>query len=541
MTAVDREQLAAEFAGELPRHLKTLQALWQGPQHGTRDSLEQIRAIAHQLRGSAATYGYLALAENAAQVEESLDQMLESFGHNDSTRQQVLFQQLNALGAQLAHPQRQPAAPDWVPEKLAVQRGPALARRIVLVDDDVGYAQLLADEITHFGFTVDHLASLRDFPTYLASHTPDLVVMDIMFPDGNGPQTVEQTRQALPNQVPVIFISASDSLGKRLAAVRAGGHAFFRKPFKVTELLDTVDHVLGMERRAPYRVLIVEDAASLARLYAATLEQAGMIPEVLTRPLELLPTLERFRPDLILMDIYMPEVNGIELAQVIQQHRAYLGIPIIFLSAERDPAKQLQALDLGGDNFLTKPVEPDNLVRAVAIRARHYQSLRALMIKDSLTGLLNHSRVLEQLDHELDRAQRRHSPLSIALLDLDHFKSVNDRWGHVVGDQVIVSLARLLRERLRAVDIVGRYGGEEFLVILPDTALADAMRVIDDLRGRFAALHQQTRDGNFQVTFSAGLAQFDASRGVDRSIVERADGALYAAKTAGRNCLQPAP
>jgi diguanylate cyclase (GGDEF)-like protein len=537
MTAPDHKNLAEAFARELPTRLKELQILWRGPERGTQASLQRIQQIAHNLAGAGAAHSYLTLAEVALQVEDCIAGMLENFGHNDSARQQTLYQHLNALGALLAHPQQQAQA---LPVREPVQSGSeAASRRIVIVDDDVHYARFLAAEIAHFGFTVDHLASIEEFPPYLATHTPDLIIMDVMFPEGpNGPQVIEQLRHIPNNLAPVIFISGRDSLDSRLAAIRAGGHAFFRKPFQVIDLLDTVDHVLGLERRAPYRVLIVEDAASLARLYAATLEAAGMLTEVLTQPLTLLTVLDRFRPDLILMDIYMPDVNGVELAQVIQQHRRYFGIPIIFLSAERDLAKQLLALGQGGDNFLTKPVDPDNLVRAVSIRARHYQSLRALMLKDSLTGLLNHSRLLEQLDHEIERASRRGSPLSVALIDIDHLKMVNERCGHVVGDHVIVSLGRLLRERLRATDIIGRYSGEEFLLILPDTVLSDAMNVVDDLRNRFAALHQHAKETVFQVTFSAGIAEFIASQAVDRNIVERADCALQAAKAAGRNCLR---
>ncbi len=535
MISPDKNMLITDFAQELPARLKELQTLWQGHERGTQASLLRIKTIAHELSSLGAAHGYLALAEVATLVEDNVGSMLENFGHNDSARQHALYQHLNALGAMLARPQ--PDKP-LVPGVPMASGADPLARRIAIVDSDADFAQFLAAEIAHFGFAVDHLASAQDFRAYLATHTPDLVVMDMLRPENQkGLQVVEQSYLAPGNSTPVIFISAHDSLESRLAAIRAGGHAFFRKPFKVTDLLDTVDHVLGLERRAPYRVLIVEDAPSLARLYASTLTGAGMITEVLTQPMALLSALDRFCPDLILMDIYMPEVNGIELAQVIQQHRSYLGVPVIFLSAERDPAKQLLALGQGGDNFLTKPVEPDNLIKAVTIRAKHYQSLRALMLKDSLTGLLNHARLLEQLDHEIDRATRRGSPLSVGLIDIDHFKMVNDRWGHVVGDNVIVSLARLLRERLRVVDIIGRYGGEEFLVVLPDTALADAVRVLDDLRTRFAALHQHARESVFQVSFSAGVVEFCPAQGVDRNIVEQADSALYSAKRAGRNCV----
>ena len=261
-----------------------------------------------------------------------------------------------------------------------------------------------------------------------------------------------------------------------------------------------------------------------------------MIAQVVSNPLEVLEAMESFHPDLLLMDIYMPEISGVELARIIQQHRSYLGVPIVFLSAERDPLKQLEALGQGGDNFLTKPIEAAELVKAVSIRANHYQTLRSLMLKDSLTGLLNHSRVLEQLDHELRRAARLNQPLSVAMIDIDHFKSVNDTWGHPVGDSVILTLARLLRERLRVSDVVGRYGGEEFMVVMPEAGLEDARRVIDSLRESFARISHRVGDKDFTVSFSAGIAQI-TPRCVDRSLMEKADQALYQAKSIGKGRL----
>ena len=531
MSADDRNALARQFEQDLPLRLKELQKLWQGPDRGTQASLLRIRGIVHNLAGSAATYGYQTLASAATLVEDSAEALLAHFGFNDNGQQQRFVQQLNALGLLLANPRQDTPLPERPP---AVRIEPG-SRRIVIVDDDVAFCRYLAAEIAHFGFTVDQLHSLDDFPAYLIDHRPDAIVMDVIFPGApKGPQVVEQVRQSIQESAPVIFISARDDLETRLAAIRAGGQAFFHKPFATTDLLDTLDQLLGLERGAPLRVLIVEDASSLALLYANTLNEAGMIAEVLGRPRDLLPTLKEFRPDLILMDIYMPEASGVELAQIIQQHRNFVGIPIIFLSAERDPAKQLAALGHGGDNFLTKPVAPEQLIKAVSIRARHYQTLRTLMQKDSLTGLLNHSRVLEQLEHESERARRQGGPLSVVLIDLDQFKAINDRWGHVAGDRVIVSLARLLRERLRRVDIIGRYGGEEFIVVLPDTPAEAAERIVDDLRQRFAAIHHHVGDQRFQATFSAGIAEF-APAGRQASLVERADAALYAAKHGGRN------
>lgn len=533
------DTLVSAFESELPRYLSELQEAWQGPRRGTRDAMVKIQEIAHKLSGSAGAYGYLGLADAAVAVAATAAEVLSHFGQGHNQIQQRLFGQLNALGAHLAMPVR-------VDGGLGSLAGPARdrqrVRHVVLVDDDVAYARLLQAEMRHFGFEVDTLTDLTGLTRYLDQQQPDLIVMDVSFPEGQvaGPKAVQSIRAHAHGRVPVIFISARDTIGSRLAAVRAGGEAFFVKPFDVAELMDAIDRILGGGEQAAYRIMVVDDAASLARLYASTLEQAGMIAQVVSNPLEVLEAMESFHPDLLLMDIYMPEISGVELARIIQQHRSYLGVPIVFLSAERDPVKQLEALGQGGDNFLTKPIEGAELVKAVSIRAHHYQTLRALMLKDSLTGLLNHSRVLEQLDHELRRATRLNQPLSVAMIDIDHFKSINDTWGHPVGDNVILTLARLLRERLRVSDVVGRYGGEEFMVVMPEAGLEDARRVIDSLRESFARISHRVGDKDFTVSFSAGVAQI-TPQCVDRALMEKADQALYQAKHSGRNrvCIAP--
>jgi diguanylate cyclase (GGDEF)-like protein len=213
---------------------------------------------------------------------------------------------------------------------------------------------------------------------------------------------------------------------------------------------------------------------------------------------------------------------------------AYVSVPIVFLSAETNVNRQLEAMGQGGDDFLTKPIRPEHLISSVRIRADRYRILRSLMVQDSLTGLLNHTRTKERLDIELARAERLGSPLCFAMIDIDHFKRVNDTYGHPMGDRVIRSLSRLLSQRLRKTDIVGRYGGEEFAVVLPDTTLDQAERVLDEVRESFSNISQPAEQGAFNCTFSCGIAAYPGHAGAIE-LNNAADKALYDAKHAGRN------
>jgi diguanylate cyclase (GGDEF)-like protein len=344
----------------------------------------------------------------------------------------------------------------------------------------------------------------------------------------------------LPGHRPVILLSGETSFPARLAAARAGVDAVIARPVDVSELAEWLNDLARPSHREAFSVLIVDDDALLAETYAAALESAGMITRVASDPAAALAELASSFPDLVLLDMQMPGANGIELARIIRQSRRFLSLPIVFLSAERDPASQLEARRLGGDDFISKPVDPGQLVSLVRMRAERSAALRAIMDRDSLTGLLNHARFADRLALELERSRRTGSEATLAIIDLDHFKLVNDRHGHPAGDRVLRAMAHALTAGLRRTDIVGRYGGEEFAAILLDTAPDQAWRTIDQVRLSFSLIDFEAAGRPFRVSFSAGLAgsrRFPSAE----SLVREADRALYEAKAAGRDRVALAP
>ena len=230
----------------------------------------------------------------------------------------------------------------------------------------------------------------------------------------------------------------------------------------------------------------------------------------------------------------MPECSGPELAQTVRLQDEWLGVPIIYLSSETDSERQMASLIKAGDDFLTKPISDNALVVAIFARAQRARQLAEVMTKDSLTGLLQHAHIKERLGAELERAARLQQNVSVAMLDIDHFKKVNDVYGHLTGDQVISSLANLLRQQLRKTDLIGRYGGEEFLLVLPECQLDKACQVVNQLREAFARIPFVSNGQTFHCTLSAGVTSGSDSQQVD-VVVEHADQALYQAKGAGRN------
>lgn len=533
------KQLSDAYAAQLPEKLRQMAQVWQQLSASAWDDegFKTLHRMAHGLSGSGKTFGFAALSVAARQLETYLHALIE--------KKQLLHpeqrKQLHSLLKELAHAASLHEGGDHV-DVIAVapcSPGAQVSRHVFVVEDDVELAAELKIQLSYFGYDVSVFHSTADFRAGLQQSDNGVVLMDINFPEDKlgGIHIMAELQKTRTAPLPVIFLSSHDELAVRLEAVRVGGTAYLVKPLNIGALIDKLDELTSNHVAAAYRVLIVDDSTSLAALYAATLEQAGLSVRVVNNPLEVMQPLLEFAPDLILIDMYMPGCSGMELAQVIRQMDAYVGIPIVFLSAETNLEKQLTAVGLGGDDFLTKPIEPQHLISAVNSRIRRSQLLRSFMVRDSLTGLLNHTAIKDQLAHELVRARRQGRPLTFAMIDIDHFKQVNDNYGHPVGDRVIKSLSRLLKQRLRENDLVGRYGGEEFAVILLDADGPTAITVLDGIRRDFAQLHHLAGEQDFFASFSCGIADSANHDDVSR-MTDAADKALYQAKHGGRNQIK---
>lgn len=508
----------AERADQLRGTLARL----DGEQQPDRGAMERLAGELHNLAGSGGTFGFPAISEAARRGEQMLQEVLE--GHliwNDSTRL-LLGDALDELAGAVAAAREAEASPEPLPEE-GPYRVLVLARQHELDDT--------ATALMQFGYQVETVGDERAIATALHAGPAHALLTRFTEAAVRALEAARRNGQSLP---PVVFIAERGDFATRLAALRAGGRAFLPDPPDTAELLDALEQLALPPAGVDYRVVLVDDEEDVGRYHGLLLERAGMQVTVLQKPAALLEQLSAWRPEVIVADFYMPDCDGLELAALLRQMPPAAGIPIIFLSSEQRLEHHIEAIRAGGDDFLAKPVRAQQFVSAVARNARQYRARQALTVRDSLTGLLHQKAVREQLRNEVLRAERQGSPLSIALLDIDHFRRVNDGFGTAAGDAALKALGHLLLQRLRRSDAVGRMGGEEFLLVLPGTVAGDACRVLDDIRERFGRLRHDTPAGDFTLELSAGVAELRPGETAD-ALLARSDGALYAAKRAGRN------
>ena len=418
---------------------------------------------------------------------------------------------------------------------------PPLRKPVYILLQDLPRADRLARQLEFFELSAQAISSPAAFRQAMAERHPAAIVMDVDFASpGFGLELAAQAQAGLEQKLPLLFFSLHETdTPTRLAAVRAGGQAFLTGTLEASSLMEKIEVLTCVAQYEPYKVLIIDDSRAQALHTERLLNSAGIVTRTLIDPIQAMAELADFQPDLIILDMYMPSCTGTELAKVIRHNDRYVSVPIIYLSAEDDMDKQLDAMSEGGDDFLTKPIQPRHLITTVrnrAVRARH---LKARMVRDSLTGLYNHTHILQLLEDCSFRARRENKPLSFAMLDIDHFKRVNDSHGHPMGDRVIKSLALFLKQRLRKTDFIGRYGGEEFAIVMPDTDLEAAYRVLDEIRQRFAEIHYPAQPNDLWCTFSAGVVEL-CEHSDSLLMASQADEALYRAKDAGRNRVQAA-
>ena len=541
--------MAEDYIKQLPSRFDEIsRAVENAKVNGNREFLEILKNSIHKLAGSGATFGFDELSEKSKKLEEYLSSFLQdsiNFSPPDWDDFSFYLSEIENI----CKPEENVEELEELEELDEVVISGANStsidpqsdrhernQLIYLSDKEDSVISEISDQMAIFGFHIEAMHSMKEIEEFIKQDMCRLLIVNSAFIENNattGPRLME-LKKSCSDSLSIIYVADHGDFNLRLKTVKSGGDAFFVMPLDTGILVDKIDKLTSRTNHPPYHVLLIDDDPEQIAYYAFVLQQAGMITSVASDPKRVIEVLVESKPELILMDMYMPTCDGLELAAIIRQHESFLTIPIIFLSAEKSEDKQLEAMRSGADDFLTKPIRPETLIIRINAKAVRSRNLRFLMERDSLTGLLNHANLKERIAIEMMRVKRSGGSLSYAMIDADHFKNVNDTYGHLAGDLVLKSLSRMLQDRLRRTDIIGRYGGEEFGVILINTDSENAFRVMEEVRKNFALVRHKSDNREFFVTFSCGIASFSECENPSE-LNDAADKAMYEAKISGRN------
>ena len=415
----------------------------------------------------------------------------------------------------------------------------------LIIEDSPVFRQMVQHTLEELGFQTECAELAAEGMKALEQRRFDLLILDLHLPDQSGLEIARRIRaQAAHRLLPILMLTSDDSKLLMQRALDAGVTELFRKT-KIAELHDSLrEYIARMQRQLKGRVMLIEDSPTTSELLAYMLNRMNLEVDRFETGEAALEAVTKSNYDLIVSDIVLAgQMTGLGVTRAIRSMDGEVSrTPILGLSALEDAARKIEMLKMGANDYVSKPVVEEEFVARVGNLISSKQlfdqvqqqrrELRERSIRDALTGLYNRhylSEVSSQLFAHADRQQR---PLSVMMVDLDHFKKINDTYGHDVGDKVLASVGQLLAQDCRQGDVAARFGGEEFVILLPDCTQAAATQRAERLLADLRAL----KPADITVTASIGISAQGSSQimGFDQ-LFKMADEAVYEAKQSGRN------
>jgi diguanylate cyclase (GGDEF)-like protein len=525
-------ELRREYLFDVPGRLAELRKDVAAFRAGEADAVQSLIGRFHRLSGSGGSYGFPEISEIARGGERWLKTEQPPPGEVAAVRLEELIDRLAAAFDAAARDLGLPA------------RGPAVTEfgwRALVVGSDGPLRKSVQEALTNTGFVVRGESGAGEPRELKLSERPDLVVVTDT-PAGPDPfATATAWSGAGPVRPRSIVLVGRVEATDRVRALAAGIDTII--PFdRVSVDLPTYAKTLARIGSPPPRVLLVESDAARAEMISQWLEQANAKVTHCADGASAREALIRDTPDLILTDTRIPDLDGLSLARLVRQDSRFSLTPIVFLTDHDTVADQIAALSAGADHFLTEPVDRELLTHLVINRAERGRRLREMVHRDGLTGLLNHATLMAELEHAVEYARRHGEAFAFLMIDVDHFKRINDRYGHLAGDQVLLHVARVFQTTARASDLIGRYGGEEFGMILRRTDRAGAGVLAGKLRTALAEQPAVLAAGEtIPVRVCVGIAAYPDDAATAGELAQLADSALYRAKAAGRDRVEFSP
>jgi diguanylate cyclase (GGDEF)-like protein len=531
----DFHNLKARFVRSIPDRLSKLETFLGAGSNGcfSQANLENAITVAHNLKGTSLSWGYEELGKASEQMETSL-KMARAADASRSDELMVRWREIFATltsCAQIVLAQFGSLQEDTACSPSEEQD--STAAKVLVVSDDPSPSPRHRSES---GLMLDLIhASKEEAIEKAGRYLLDAALIEID-PKNSSLRLARELRDMSGYEtLPLGFISSPDGADARADATHAGSSLFLSKPLDEELVQKVISQLITMRQGGRFRVLVVDDDVDLANLTSHCLGQFGMLTRTLNDPLMVNRTLQEFNPDLILLDVNMPGMSGFEVCRALRNSTRWRDVPILFLTAETDLNSRLTAYEAGADDYLPKPVINVELLTRVKVRLERARELKERSERDLLTGLLLRRAFSDQANALISECNRHSLHFSLCLLDVDHFKRVNDTYGHQAGDDVLSALGLLLRKRFRAEDLRGRWGGEEFVLAFNHEHKELMKMALQRIMSEFSAIDFHGENGElFHVTFSAGLVEFPVEASNLQDLLRVADRRLYLAKERGR-------
>lgn len=517
------------FVRQLPKRIAAIEDIWAKLTNGAWDNaqLEALYERIREISEASKTFSLFQLNESVF----SLEVYLSSFIGSDISPGTAQVDAISGLLRALRTAANVTAKDEHVP---TVSSG---AVGIFILGDEGGLTAELAGALRDLGCELHYFADTDALLKQLEIQPPKVIVADTTELPGMPPLSAELVRlqSHMSIKIPLIFISSSTALQLRVDAIRAGGDGYFVAPLDAGEVATQIRDMALPDRQKPYSVVVVEDDPTQADFAASILRKAGMEVLQVTEPVKVIKNLREFKPDLILMDIYMPEVNGLELTTIIRDHKEFVTIPIVFVSGEQNTDKQLDALSVGGDDFIAKPIRPKHLLGIVETKIRRARQLLSATGQppkhDRVTGLFSRQHFLDHTAKLIDD-DTTSTPAGVILVQPDQLSALQDRIGVGGIDHLLSELSTVITRQVRDRDLAARMDEHSVAVLLrrdtEDAMIEQAEQILNQIsQTHFAE--------GLEVTGSIGLCFIDGHSENANGVVSRAQRACEQASAHGGN------
>lgn len=450
---------------------------------------------------------------------------------------------------------------------------------VLVVDDIPANVKLLEIKLTNEYYDVITASDGLEALQKIVAHKPDLVLLDVMMPGMNGFEVCERIKANIEvSHIPIVMVTALSDIADRVRGLEVGADDFVSKPINDTALFARVKSlirikvlldelrlrdktgkqvgVLGEEENSftadvtGAHVVLVEDDMVQGRNIIERLKTSYQVehfsdPELAAEALK-----NTLQPDVIVISTMLSDVDGLRLAAQLKNVERLRHVPIIVLVDEEEQHLMLKGLEVGINDYLSVPLELNEMEARLKTQIRrkkyqdalrsNYQQSVSMAITDSLTGLYNRHFLDAHLNNMVNSSINNKKSFSVMILDMDHFKAVNDTYGHDAGDEILKALTKRIIDSIRSSDLAARIGGEEFMVLLPETNIADAYILADRMRAKIGTTpFVVSHEIELTKTISIGIAELNLSGDNAAAMIKRADNALYEAKNTGRNKVCP--